>query len=72
MLPKALLFATSKMLIYFQKRFGGVARLTAIWVGLFDSWLSPHRRLEKFDPKINPDKWLAGFKPQRGEIFVEK
>ena len=23
-------------------------------------------RLEKFDLKINPDKWMAGFKPQRG------
>jgi hypothetical protein len=32
MLPKAFLFATSKMLIYFQKRFGGVAHLTSIWV----------------------------------------
>jgi hypothetical protein len=25
-------FATSKMLIYFQKRFDGIYRLTAIWV----------------------------------------
>jgi hypothetical protein len=32
MLAYALRFATSKMLIYFQKRFGGIARLTAIWV----------------------------------------
>jgi len=30
MLTYAFHFATSKMLIYFQKRFGGIARLTAI------------------------------------------
>jgi hypothetical protein len=28
-------FATSKMLIFFQKRFGGNDRLTAIWVWIF-------------------------------------
>jgi hypothetical protein len=32
--------------------------------------LPMHIRLEKFDPKINPDKWMASFKTQRGEIFV--
>jgi hypothetical protein len=32
MLTYAYRFATSKMLIYFQKRFGGIARLTAIWI----------------------------------------
>jgi hypothetical protein len=29
-------------------------------------------RLEKFDSRINIDKWMTGFKPQRGEIFVER
>jgi hypothetical protein len=32
MLTFAFRFATSKMLIYLQKRFGGIDRLTAIWL----------------------------------------
>jgi hypothetical protein len=32
MLTLSLRFASSKMLIYFQKRFDGIYRLTAIWV----------------------------------------
>jgi hypothetical protein len=52
MLPKALLFATSKMLIYFQKRFVGIDRLTKIKLKqkevrskLFirDRWFLSHR-----------------------------
>ena len=35
MLTYALHLATSKMLIYFQKRFDGIDRLTAIWVKIF-------------------------------------
>jgi hypothetical protein len=34
MLTFILRFATSKMLIYFQKRFDGISRLAAIWVSL--------------------------------------
>jgi hypothetical protein len=60
------------MLICFQKRFGGVVRLTAIWVDISIFRLPTRIRLEKFDLKTNPYKWMDGIKPQRGEIFVER
>ena len=43
MLTFILRFATSKMLIYFQKRFNGIYRLTAIWVSL-----TPYRNMSVY------------------------
>ena len=59
-------FAALKMLIKFQKRFGGNDRLAAIWVGILFSGYHPGRCMKRFCFGIDAPRPLRGRPPEGG------